>query len=274
MKILGIQPCVSIANHLTTDISVYQWVLLGDDMGLSLRIDVDNPFGYASLYKKILNKISLDFNLIPKLSSLGYLDHSIKLRTYLENHSVPTTWFFRNITAPSSKELNKFRKSPFELALHAERTDTLENFASEVKKWEMNFRTTPKGFSKHGSGDQKLSRMHVMEYDAEAFIEYGIELGFEYFVGNGTEYDSAFENRNGFIHIPAIFWLDNLDLHPAGTSMDDLITVSESRAVVVLVHPFWWSTQNEVQDRLDYLVKEAKFVPLQNQIKEFRETGS
>ena len=243
-------------------------------MGLSLRIDVDNPFGYASLYKKILNKISLDFNLIPKWSSLGYLDHAIKLRTYLEKHSVPTTWFFRNITAPSSKELNEFRESPFDLALHAERTDTLENFASEVKKWEKNFGTTPKGFSKHGSGDQKLSRMHVMEYDAEAFVEFGIDLGFEYFSGNGTKYDLGFENRNGFIYVPSIFWLDNLELHPSGTSMDDLINVSESKAVVVLVHPFWWNTQPDVQNRLDYLVKEVQFIPLQQQIEEFRESSS
>ncbi|TFH04244.1 MAG: hypothetical protein E4H14_15190 [Candidatus Thorarchaeota archaeon] len=242
-------------------------------MGLSLRIDVDNPFGYASLYKKILNRISLDYNLIPKLSSLGFLDHAKKLRNYLDENSVPTTWFFRNITAPSKTLLKEFRKSPFDLALHAERTDTLQNFTSEVQKWKKNFGTTPKGFSKHGSGDLKLSRMHVMEYDAEAFVDYGVELGFEYFSGNGTAYDSKFENRNGFVYIPAIFWLDNLDLHSKGLSLDDIITLSESKQIVVLVHPFWWGTLKEVRDRLDYLVRHTNFVPLQKQIEEFRDTA-
>jgi len=243
-------------------------------MGLSLRIDVDNPFGYASLYKKILNRISLDYNLIPKLSSLGYLDHEIKLRNYLQKNSVPTTWFFRNITTPNRKELSAFRKNPFDLALHAERTDTLLNFTLEVQKWKKNFGTTPKGFSKHGSGDQKLSRMHVMEYDSETFVDYGIELGFEYFSGNGTMYDSGFENRNGFVYIPAIFWLDNLNLHPTFTSMDEIITLSESKAIIVLVHPIWWSIQSDVRERLEYLVKETEFVPLQKQIQEFRDDGT
>jgi len=273
-KDIGKRNCVSNPTHLTTDISVYQYAKLGDYMGLSLRIDVDNPFGYASFYKKILNKFSLDYNLIPKWSSLGYLDHALKLRNYLEKHSVPATWFFRNITTPGSKELSEFRKSPFDLALHAERTDTRQNFESEVKKWTKNFGITPKGFSKHGCGDQKLSRMHVMEYDADVFVNYGIKLGFEYFSGNETEYDSSFENRNGFIYLPAIFWLDNLDLHPVGTSMDDIINISKSKSIVVLVHPFWWSTQKEVRDRLDYLVKAVEFVPLQKQIEEFREADS
>jgi len=239
-------------------------------MGLSLRIDVDNPFGYATLYKKILNRISLDYNLVPKLSTLGFLDHAKKLRDYLDENSVATTWFFRNITAPSKTLLREFRKNPFDLALHAERTNTLENFASEVQKWEQSFGTTPRGFSKHGSGDLKLSRMHDMEYDANKFIDYGVELGFEYFSGNGTEYDSSFKNLKGLVYIPSIFWLDNLDLHPKKLSLDDVITSAESKEILVLVHPYWWSTLKEVRDRLDYLVQQTEFISLQKQVDEFR----
>ncbi|MFW9975145.1 MAG: hypothetical protein ACFFDQ_07775, partial [Candidatus Thorarchaeota archaeon] len=69
-------------------------------MGLALRIDVDNPFGYATFFKKVLNRVSLDYDIIPRWKSLGYLEHAKQLWDYLEHKRVPTTWFFRNITAP------------------------------------------------------------------------------------------------------------------------------------------------------------------------------
>lgn len=260
--------------QLTTDISVYQCENHGEDMGLSLRIDIDNPFGYATFFRKVLNKVSLDFNLIPRWSSLGYLDNAKALRDYLAGNGVPATWFFRNETTPGRRDISTFSRAPFDLALHAERTDTFENFAAEVRKWTRAMGARPTGFSKHGSGDRKLSRKHVMEYDAEAFIGFGNRAGFEYFSGNGTEYNQGFQNRGGLVYIPSVFWLDNPTLHTPGTTLDSVVEFSRENAVVVLVHPIWWGTQLEVRAQLESLIRKTELQGMREQVRHFRETSA
>ena len=251
---------------------MYQSEARGDVMGLSLRIDIDNPFGYATLFKKILNRISLDYNLVPHWSTLGYLDNAMKLRDYLEANSVPATWYFRNITAPSGKDLSRFSRSPFDLALHAERTDTLLNFTKEVDQWKKAFGKQPTGFSKHGSGDLKLSRRHVMEYDDDAFVDLGVRLGFEHFSGNGTNYELRFEMREGLVFMPSVFWLDNIALHPKDTTLDSVLEFSRNNSVIVLVHPIHWAIQPEVRSRLQYVIEHADLQPITAQVREFRES--
>jgi hypothetical protein len=239
-------------------------------MGLSLRIDVDNPFGYATLFRKILNKLSLDYNIVPHWSFLGYLDNAERLAGYLHDNSVPATWYFRNITTPKKGSLGKFQRNIFNLELHAERTDTLQNFTNEVEQWSRAFGGRPRGFTKHGSGDLKLSRKHVMEYDDSTFIEFGVNLGFEYFLGNSMNIRQPFEMRDGLVFIPNVFWLDNMDLYPSGKVLEDALDYSRNNPLVVLVHPFRWAMQPEVQERLEWLIKQVEFEPIISQVNAFK----
>jgi hypothetical protein len=230
-------------------------------MTISLRIDVDNPFGYATLWKKVLNKVSLDFDLVPRSERLGYLGPARALKMYLDEKGVHATWFFRNITAPSGKTLRSF-VSKNELALHAERSQSYDVFHAELREWIRRFGIKPAGFSKHGSGDLKLSMKHDKEYDPEKLIEYGKREKMRYFSGNGTDFKAPFENRDGLIYIPAVFWLDNPSLHQPSVSMNDLIRYSENKSLIVLVHPIWWVMRRDVKERLEYLTRNVTFEPL------------
>jgi peptidoglycan/xylan/chitin deacetylase (PgdA/CDA1 family) len=241
-------------------------------MGMSLRIDVDNPFGYQNMYRKILNRISLDYNLIPHWSRLGFLDNAKRLRDYLQENAVSATWFFRNITAPKKEDIDGFTMGSFDIALHAERTDTLEHFSEEVNRWTNSFGFKPRGFSKHGSGDQKLSRQHVMEYNDENFLNLGANIGLEYFCGNGTDYRQTFRIREGLVFVPAVLWLDNLALHGSETVLEEAIDFSKDNPLIVLLHPIRWAMQTEVRELLEHLIRQVDFKPLISQINAFKES--
>ncbi len=228
-------------------------------MGIALRIDVDNPFGYATFFKKVLNRMSLDYNIIPRWKSLGYLEQAKQLWNYLEQKRVPTTWFFRNATAPKATDLMKFKTGLHSLALHAERTDTFENFVREITEWSHRFGESPSGFSKHGSGDMKLSRKHVMEYDEEKFSEFGLSSKLKFFIGNGSDYKESIQYKDSFINFPSVVWLDNQELHGSDFSLDDVITHARDNPVIVLLHPMWWCTRGDVKESLVYLIENSEF---------------
>jgi hypothetical protein len=236
---------------------------------VSLRIDVDNPFGYTNLFKKALNRISLDYDIVPRWNGIGYLQHARQMLYYLNKKGVPATWFFRNITAPSSKLLGEFKRSEYELAFHSERTRTHADFRQELREWEARFAMKPDGFSKHGSGDLKLSRKHDREYDAEKFIEYATKERLKYFSGNGTNFRMSFENRDGLLYIPALFWLDNPTLHEPSVSMGEVVEYSKNNPLIVLVHPIRWIMQEDVRKRFEFLLENSSIEPLRKQVKDF-----
>jgi hypothetical protein len=239
-------------------------------MGLSLRIDADNPFGYATRFRKILNRLSLDYNLVPHWPSLGYLENAERLANYLYDHSVPATWYFRNITAPKKGRFGIFQRDIFDLELHAERTDTLESFTIEVEQWSRVFGARPRGFTKHGSGDLKLSRKHVKEYDDDTFIEFGVNLGFSYFLGNGIGIDQGFEMRGDLVFIPSVLWLDNMSLYPSDNVFENALEYSRKNPLVVLVHPIRWVMQPETQECLEQLIEQAKLETVISQVNAFK----
>ena len=231
-------------------------------MGLSLRIDVDNPFGYATTFKKILNRISLDYDLIPKWKKLGYLEPALKLCQYLEDREIPTTWFFRNETAPNAKDMDKFRTNLNSIALHAESTDSFSNFAKEVTQWSGKFGIRPKGFSKHGSGDMKLSRKHVMEYEPEKFIEFAKRAKMDFFIGNGTDLSLKIENHSGVIYIPSVYWIDRPEYHGTDFTIKQLVEYSKVNHIVAILHPDWWFTKPEVRKNFEKIICSTTFSPL------------
>jgi hypothetical protein len=231
-------------------------------MGLSLRVDVDNPFGYATLVRKILNRISLDYNLIPRWKRLGYLDHALNLNSYLADLQIPATWFFRNETAPSLKYLSNFKTGLSSVALHAERTDTFENFYREIAEWNRRFSELPRGFSKHGSGDIKLSRKHVMEYDSEKLLHLAASTKMEFFIGNGADFHEPIRVLEQLVYIPSVVWLDRLELYGEDFSIKQLAEYVKTHSVVALIHPYWWGTRADVKEVLQEVTESVNIIPL------------
>jgi hypothetical protein len=249
-------------------------MLCGFEMTISLRIDVDNPFGYATLWKKTLNKMSLDYDLVPRSERLGYLRPAREMREYLDQKDVSATWFFRNITAPRGKTLRELSAGRHELALHAERSETFEAFHNELKEWAARFGIKPAGFSKHGSGEMKLSRKHDKDYSPERLIEYGKKMRLRYFSGNGTQFDSWFENRDGFVYIPGAYWLDNPSLHSPEVTVDSVVKQSHDMHIVALIHPIWWVAKASVREDLESLLNQTTPTTLKEQIDLFLQERS
>ncbi|MFX1483535.1 MAG: hypothetical protein ACFFCP_10125 [Promethearchaeota archaeon] len=233
-------------------------------MVLAIRIDIDNPFGLSSRFRRQLNRISINYGLIPRWARLGYLNNAISLRTWLTNKGVPTTWFFRTVSCPTKSLLPLFTQEGNQINLHAERTSSLEDFANEVRLWETICSTKVTGFTKHGSGKLKLSRMHDPRYDPADLMHYGKSLNLEYFIGNGMDYKDPFVKEDGFLYVPAVFWLDRIEHYGSAAALKQLIDDSTDYPAIVLVHPVWWMHQPDVRKNLKWLVENAEFTSIQN----------
>jgi len=153
-----------------------------------LRIDVDNPFGWSSTYKKFLNYISINFRKVPiRYNYLGYLKDSRSLFNTLNDAGVKGTWFFRVQTRPRHQFRAELSKNGHEIAYHAERTASKKDFQEDLEILSRKFKEKILGFSKHGSGTIKLSRYHNPEYEVETLLKLGIESDLKYFSGNGLD---------------------------------------------------------------------------------------
>jgi hypothetical protein len=228
-------------------------------MVLALRVDIDNPFGYSSRFRRQLNRLSINYNLVPRLTRLGYLDNARALNQWLSKHKIPATWFFRTATYPTSSILPLFTTGVNQINLHAERTGSVDDFREEVEKWEDLCRAKVTGFSKHGSGVLKLSRMHDPTYDPASLLQYAKTLSLRYFIGNGMDYNEAFVRNHQFTYIPSVFWLDRIEQYGSSRALEQLLEYSSQNSVVLLLHPVWWHQQPELRKNLDWLVRNGKF---------------
>ncbi len=233
-------------------------------MVLAIRIDIDNPFGYSSRFRRQLNRLSINYNAIPRLTQLGYLDDAKNLSLWLSKHGIPATWFFRTTTYPTKSLIPFFIGGGNHINLHAERTNSQEDFTKEVRNWEKLCGTKVTGFSKHGSGLLKLSRMHDPGYDPTSLIQYGKNLGFKYFIGNGIDYKESFVKEDEFIFIPSVFWLDRIEQYGTSGVLEQLVEASAKQPIVILLHPVWWTQQPELRKNLSWLSKNAEFTTIQN----------
>ena len=237
-------------------------------MVIAIRIDIDNPFGLATRFRRLLNRISINYGIVPKLTQLGYLDNSLKLLQRLASSGVRATWFFRTVSAPTKGQLSHFSDMHQDLALHAEQTGSYESFSKEVQLWEKKCGKKPVGFSKHGSGELKLSRKHDPSYIPEQLLEYGRKAGLGYSLGNHHEYLDEFIDHDGIIYAPSVFWLDRTTLYGDSFSLDSFIEDATSRSVVVLIHPTWFAQKQEVADSLERLLDKCEFSTVEDVLKE------
>ena len=198
-------------------------------MVLAVRVDVDNPFGLSTRFRRLLNRVSINYGFVPKLSKLGYLDNSIQLLQRLGQSGIQATWFFRTVSAPTKALLPFFSDLQQSLGLHAERTNTFETFLGELKLWEKRLGKRPGGFTKHGSGELKLSRMHDPSYIPEKLLDFGKRAGLRFFLGNDHQYLNPYSEHDGFIYAPSVFWLDRTSLYGKSFSIDSFIDDAKKR---------------------------------------------
>jgi len=237
-------------------------------MGLAIRIDIDNPFGYATRYRRLLNRLAINYGIVPKMKELGYLDNSIKLSQRLCDSGVPATWFFRTVSIPTKGLLPYFSNNSQTMGLHAEQTVSLGSFTKEVEHWQKKCGTKPKGFTKHGSGELKLSRKHDPAYAPKQLIEYGKKLGIGYFLGNGHNFQDAFSEHDGVIFAPSVFWLDRKTLYGDTFSLESIVEESNIRPIIMLFHPVWYGQRQEVSEDLEYLISKCEFSTIDEVLKE------
>ncbi|MFX1515639.1 MAG: hypothetical protein ACFFC6_04960 [Promethearchaeota archaeon] len=225
-------------------------------MPIILRIDVDNPYGWNTFPKKVLNYFSINFRRLPiRYSILGYLNYANKLFERLEMAQVPASWFFLVQTRPSKQLQQSLLKAKHEIAYHAERTSSLKNFKSDLRILSKNLTTSILGFSKHGSGKRKLSKYHTAKYNLDSLTQFGQEVDFKYFSGNDETPSSNLIKMNNLQVFPGAFWLNENYRDISKYSIDWLLEkASTGKTFVVLTHPHAWATSQKEKNDLEKLI--------------------
>ena len=216
-------------------------------MAIILRIDVDNPYGYHTFWRKVLNYLALNYNF-PKIDALGYLSHLNSLLRDLEERDVPATFFFKTTTIPNIEMRSRILEM-HEVGFHAVRTRSFQEFLKDFQKVNKAFKGLVSGLSKHGSGEWVGERGHTPEYDPERCIRYAKRLGLKYFSGNGEDPRVEATVVDGIVYYPSAFWISRRRRKPQFT-IEWLLEESLRRDIVVLLHPHEWATRS--QARRDY----------------------
>ncbi len=235
-------------------------------MTLSLRIDVDVPFGYYNKLTRMNNRLLLNYGIMPRWNGLGYLKPARNLRDFLHDNNVAATWFFGTFSIPNRKEIRKYLSKRGSINIHSERTKTLESFQQELAKWETQTGHRITGFTKHGSGDQKLSRYHDSEYDTTKLHDFAIRRKLQYFIGNGQNTSDHWIKKDCTVFVPSVFWLDRMREYHAEISISNLVKRAESEDIIALIHPVWWSLRSDLQKTLLDLVTSTEIELIMNQI--------
>lgn len=68
-------------------------------MPLVLRVDVDKPYGRATIKEKVLSKVREDLWL-PAIPSIGYLSHLKIFLAFLSKEKIKAHIYFRKCTLP------------------------------------------------------------------------------------------------------------------------------------------------------------------------------
>jgi hypothetical protein len=234
-------------------------------MTFTLRVDVDVPYGYHSRFRRVMNRLLLDYRLPIRFEHLGYLSPSIGLLGYLEDRGISASWFFGTFSLPSKNHLRSFEKNGL-IGFHSERTRTLEEFQEEYANWYNRAGREPAALSKHGSGEQKLSKRHHPEYKPKEILEYASRLNIPIVIGNDVNYQDEWQRYNGVYFIPSVYWIDYPPFYPPEHSVTNVIDAAKEHDIIILVHPVWWVLRKELRTQLDSLIKNCEFIPFRRML--------
>lgn len=221
-------------------------------MTVSIRIDVDNPFHYFGFVPKVLNYLSINWTNKLDFPALGYLKSANKLCDYLDKNNIQATWFFTIRTLPDKKLLKKLQSAGHEIALHAITANDLISLRKELFQLFQRTYDIIYGFSKHGSGVQKLSRFHDPVYNESHFHYLAKKTGLQYFVGNGEE-PTPLHAKNAVSSWDGCFWA-NPNYRDTDKYTVEWLAKQED-PYVFLIHPTIWKHNRAVNNTLWSLIQ-------------------
>ena len=223
-----------------------------------LRIDVDNPYGWHTQKKKVLNYLRLNW-WFPAIKKLGYLKFSDELLNDLEARGIPAAFFFTKFTTP--KNLESYEK--YEVGAHLISTRNYKEFLKELNQISKKLHRKIQGFTKHGSGKLKLCRTHTPKYEPDKYVYWAQKANLKYFLGNRENPEEKPFFVNGVLVYPSAFWIQK-KYRADKYTIDWLAEESKHRDIVVLLHPQSWATNRQVRKDYEKIMdKIDKFTPLE-----------
>ena len=208
-------------------------------MALTLRVDVDKPFGNHTLVRKIASKFFEDTGILPP--KIGYLSHVEDFLYILEKHGVKAVFYFRICTLPTAVIIQYLQKIGHKIGWHAEDTRNFKTFSDELTKFQELTGILPHSFSKHGSGIRKLGRYHYPPYEEEKYLQWANEVNVPFIFGNGMAQEEL-KNLNNFY--PDVFWLERNYRSKKFDSLEKVISLANNQIVPILTHP-----ENVIRDK-------------------------
>jgi len=207
-------------------------------MAIIARIDIDSPFGWQNLFRKTLSRIHLDYHSFSfRYTKLGYLSHVKLVADALIDRDIPVFWFFQYPTRPSKKYARMLLDNGHEIGIHVVQDKTYSLFDKERNRFQKKVGVQVKGFTKHGSGDLKLSRNHDQVYDPDKLLKFAKKSNLSYFWGNGEDPSLEREMRDGVEYFPGAYWLCESYRDTEKHTFDWMLQESSKRDIVVLFHP-------------------------------------
>ena len=229
------------------------------ELGVILRIDVDNPYGWQTGWRKILNYLRLNW-WFPAVKSLGYLIFLDELLDDLEARDVPAVFFFTELTVPKNLE----RYKDYEVGAHIVSAGSYDEFLVELNDISGRLQRRIHGFTKHGSGKLKLSRRHEPLYDLDEYVKWAQKAKLRYFLGNGENPEERPFFVGDVLVYPSAFWI-NKNYRADKYDLEWLAEESEKRDIIVLLHPYNWATNEQVRnDYEEILSRVDRFVTLRS----------
>lgn len=226
-------------------------------MPLILRVDVDKPYGRATVIQKILSKVRENYWL-PAFSSLGYLNHVKKFLLFLCEEDIKAHIYFRRCTLPPKEWINNGLMNGHKIGHHAENTQDFDSMKKEMQYVEKHFDFQHiSSFTKHGSGKWKGGRNHYPLYEPEKYIKWAKKLNKSFLFGNGVINTSHYESnqRNYF---PDMYWIDKLNGPIDQQSLEWITNTALIGNIVILIHPDNFIADNQVNINMKQLTFYAR----------------
>jgi hypothetical protein len=217
-------------------------------MGVTIRIDVDTPYGWQSLGAKARNYLRLNW-WFPAVTKLGYL-HSLNiLLNDLMARNIPAAFFFTKFTTPTNME--KYTK--YFVGAHLISARNYNEFQKEIDQISNGLNRKICGFTKHGSGKLKLCRTHAPQYEQNKYVDWAQKAKLLYFIGNGENPDEMPFYIGTVKVYPSVFWI-NRYYRDQKYSIEWLAEESTDRDIIVLIHPYYWLTKNQVRKEYEKMI--------------------
>lgn len=226
-------------------------------MAIILRLDIDKPYGRASLPSKILSKVREDY-VFPALNAAGYLRDLARFLEWLNEEKIPALSYHRICTTPNARVKHLLHQGGHLFGLHAEDTRTLDTVKGEIE-WlkRLNPELPLHSFTKHGSGELKLGRRHYAPYEPDKYREWAKALQLPFLFGNGiAKSPEVFSSKQDFY--PDMFWFEPGYQDEKFSSVDAALDAADAGSLVLIVHPENLYAIRKVKDDLTALIKKAK----------------